>query len=449
MVKIAFIEALPKIPSYNNTFSPAFCYLKSYLDKYLPGVAEVYVIDSVEALYEEEFDLLGISSYTETFVNAIEIAATAKQIQEDLPICLGGSHISNVPASLPPQVDFAVMNEGEETFREIVETLNEVGKDKLKSKLSKIRGIVRWDTKGNIVATKTREQIEPLEEIPMPDRSLFFQQNPKLMWLFTSRGCNFKCSFCGTNHKIRMYSPNYVIKEIEYIVENYPSTKLIEILDDLFVYDRNRVKLISNQIVERGINRQVGFSCNVRTNLINNRLCEYLRKMNVKIVYMGIESNSERILRLFKGVAFPEQNQKAIDKLIEHGIQVVVSAIIGAWGETIEDIQETLNFILENAREKKILNAIINILTPLPGTYYWKYAKGIGIVSDEMNWDQLSGMVGYGLNIPVQEWRQNREGFCIYLNGSKIPENQIYDLLEDFERQSRGLFIDPLKILGV
>ena len=75
----------------------------------------------------EEFrpGLVGISSTTVAFHRALEVAAEIKRRWPDLPIVLGGPHVSsNVRHAMSfPAFDFAVLGEGEATLEELARTI--------------------------------------------------------------------------------------------------------------------------------------------------------------------------------------------------------------------------------------------------------------------------------------------------------------------------------------
>ncbi len=90
-LKIGFIQAKNKIDV--NWFKPlAFGYLKTYLEKYLEVSVEMYFLENLEGL--EEFDIIGISSTSQDFAVATEIARSIKQSKEKIITILGEHHIT-------------------------------------------------------------------------------------------------------------------------------------------------------------------------------------------------------------------------------------------------------------------------------------------------------------------------------------------------------------------
>ncbi|MHA1279611.1 MAG: cobalamin-dependent protein [Candidatus Helarchaeota archaeon] len=90
-LKIGFIQAKNKIDV--NWFKPlAFGYLKTYLQKYLDFSVEMHLLENLKDI--EKFDVIGISSTSQDFAVATEIARSIKQSKEKIITILGGHHIT-------------------------------------------------------------------------------------------------------------------------------------------------------------------------------------------------------------------------------------------------------------------------------------------------------------------------------------------------------------------
>ena len=121
-----------------------------------------------------------------------------------------------------------------------------------KDDLRKIKGIIYWDD-NKIVSTPERETIQPLDGLPYPSRDLF-NIDPDT-YIFSSRGCPYRCSFCASTrlwNGVRMFSAEYVVGEIQHLVDKY-NVKNITIYDDLFSVNPKRVKRIIELLRERNI----------------------------------------------------------------------------------------------------------------------------------------------------------------------------------------------------
>jgi radical SAM superfamily enzyme YgiQ (UPF0313 family) len=113
--------------------------------------------------------------------------------------------------------------------------------------------------------------------------------------------------------------------------------------------------------------------------------------MNVKIVIFGFETGSENVLKFLKhGTVTVEDNKRAIMLCRKHGIKVQGSVVLGSPGESLEDIQKTLDFV-NFAIKNKTQRLWSFVLTPFPGTEIWEIAKQQRKVKDrDFDWDSLS-----------------------------------------------------------
>lgn len=358
-------------------------YLVSFTHKYSKGI-NVSVYKTPEEVIEAKPDLVGISSVTENMNIAMK---WAKKFREELevPVIIGGNHISALPHTLPDVFDIGVIGEGEETFLELVELIKS---DKSwRDSLEKVNGIC-FHREGKVEITASRPLITPIEKIPFPRRE-------KDVWggfhyCFTSRGCPYHCTFCSPTTIWKRYRPfpaDYVVGEIAGIFKHF-DPYYIHFFDDLFIGDRKRIRKLKRLFRRMGFNMKVPFGGHIRADLMDDSMCEDLRGMNFISGSFGAESGSDKILKFLKcGTTTVEMNQKAMDICYKWGIQLNISFIIGTPGETEEDIQKTIDFIEKN--RKKLIGIEIFIVLPYPGTPLWTLSKRKGLVSDNMDWEKF------------------------------------------------------------
>ena len=156
-----------------------------------------------------------------------------REINRDIPLIVGGAGFSLFAQRIlidNPQIDFGVYLEGEETFPELLENLNDP---------SKVKGIYCRDN-GNIVFTGTRDLVS-LEDAPLPKWDLFdvdrYRAYPFPFGIETKRGCAFHCVYCSYfvlhGKKIRCKRPERVVEEISELRRRH-SVKHICFLDSVF-----------------------------------------------------------------------------------------------------------------------------------------------------------------------------------------------------------------------
>lgn len=391
--KFMLINSIDLSKEIENTLPPlGFGYLIASLrQNFGRDHIEFNVVDRdiEKEINQYEPDIIGITSVSQNYNRAIRYAGIAKKY--GLPVIMGGVHISALPTTLTKDMDVGVIGEGEQTIVELFGLFEKKGcfhGDDLKN----IDGVV-FRTNGELRVSNRREPIQPLDKIPMPDRDPFAIK--KSTYMFTSRGCPYKCSFCASTRlwgHVRFFSAEYVVSEIEYLVKKY-KVEEIRFLDDLFVAKRTRLKQIVDLLEEKGIIGKVTFTCNARSNLVNDELAGQLRRMKVKSVGMGLESGVPRTLEYLKGGNVTVTDHKnALKILRKHGIKPSVSFIIGSPKETREEILQTFGFI----KEHRLTNFDVYVLTPFPGTPVWDYAKARNLVSEDIDWDILN--VNFGEN---------------------------------------------------
>ncbi|MBA7499049.1 hypothetical protein ES704_01788 [subsurface metagenome] len=180
----------------------------------------------------------------------------------------------------------------------------------------------------------------------------------------------------------------HVCEEVRELVDKY-HVDSIQVWDDLFTYNKKRLRKIAEVLKEEGVTEKVQFSCQSRANLVDDELCEILQDINVKAVGFGFESGSDKTLGyLKKGTVTVEQNRRAIQMCKKHGFKVFGSLMFGSPGETLDDMKQTLDlidFMKEN--DANLIWAFVT--TPFPGTEIWEIAKQKGVVSDDMDWNEL------------------------------------------------------------
>ena len=366
-------------------------YVAAYLKKRC-WFAEVTYCHTTEEILSSRPDVVGISSASENFNEAIDTATRVKEAM-NVPIFIGGVHISLLPLTLPKCFDVGILCEGEHTIVDLI-NLYKLTAQLSPTELSKIPGICYHD--GNEVAvTGERELIGELDEIPYPDREVLgfkWEMSPsREIHMVTSRGCPYKCIFCASSKlwkRFRYFSPEYVAEEIDFIRQTY-DPECIYFFDDLFVANPARFRQICKLIKQRRLHEGIRFRTYARVNLVDTALADLFREMNFFYIDFGFESNVQSTLDyLNKQHASPEKNQRAIDLLHKRGISIGANVIIACPEETVEDIMETYRFLEHN--KDKIDRASFAPLIPLPGTPVWEYAREQGIVSEwEIKWSRL------------------------------------------------------------
>ena len=365
-------------------------YLIAVLKRQAPRHEYLYVRTLDDALAAEP-DLLALSSATENFHHA---EAWARQFKEATgrPVIIGGMHITSLPHTLPEAMDVAVVGEGEPVIADLVE-LFAAGRA-APSELSRLGGVAFHDGDA-VVVRPPRLLVEDLDTLPWPDRAAlgagWAWPSHRVVHMISSRGCPYDCAFCSSGRawtRYRAFSAPYLIDEIERLRALYDPEEIF-FFDDLFIASRSRFQEFCRLLRERDLHEGVRFRAYARANLIDPALVDLFEENHFQFIDFGFESNCERTLRyLNKQGVTPESNQRALDLMRGRNISVGANMIVGSPDETLEEMEESYQFIARN--RDQIDRMSVGPLMTMPGTRVWHEAAERGLVNDRMDdWTRM------------------------------------------------------------
>ena len=384
-VRVLFVNATDSKSEVENRYRPLWpAYLAAYAERELKdrSITFRYMTGALaDELVRFGPDIVAISTVTQNYVEAVRYARLARD--HGSSVVIGGVHISKVPTCLTPEMDVGVIGEGEATFAELLRLHLEHGEWRA-DHLAFVEGIV-FRSGGELVSTPLRPLLAA-DEIPHPKRSLVGYRRHDYM--FTSRGCPFRCVFCASSRywggDVRWSSVEHVMEEMQELVDH--GVRMISFYDDLFVANKNRLQQLAERTAASGLSRRVQCTCSARANTVTPEVVDALKRMNVVSVGMGLESGNDRVLKSLKGAVSTRDNSRAINLLKDSGIQANASFVIGAPDETEDEVLQTYRFI----RESRLDFVDVYVLTPLPGTPMWEEAARRHLVSEDMDWRRLN-----------------------------------------------------------
>lgn len=325
-------------------------------------------------------DLVGVSSHTETFPNALQLAHLVKEWDSSTPVMIGGPHATLRPLETlaEPDIDFVVVGEGERSAVELVAALEAGGE---------VRGIKGLGHKagGETVLNETREPLD-VAAIGLPARhllSLEFYEDAHNV-LVARGGCPYRCPFCSASQlwggRRRPRPVEQIMLEVDHMIEAH-GARHIFFVDDILTVDRRWFDglLKALEVHDAGIT----WGCATRVDCVDEALLGRMAAAGCTGIQYGVESGSQQILDSVKHI----EKQSALDAVrwaTAAGINVACSFMVPFPDDTEETLAETFAFmrVLSEAGGK----VLISYTTPYPGTMFAERAAELGLTILTDDW---------------------------------------------------------------
>lgn len=305
-----------------------------------PARHEVQAIDDrIEAInYDELRDLVGISVQTYTARRAYQIADEFRRRQ--VPVVLGGYHPTLLPGEASQHADSVVIGEAEGVWPGLLEDVE----------------------CGRMQPVYNAPKNLPLSGIQV-DRSVFKNNHylPATL-LETARGCLHDCAFCavsvfsGRQHRCRPVEE--VVAEIEGLGEEF-----VFFVDDDITGNHQAANALLKALIPLRI-RWIGQASLTMTR--DAELMQLMQKSGCQGVLVGMETLDPANLRQINKnwntakIGYLEALKIARD----HGIAIVASFILGLDEDTLESLDATAEFTVQ----QRFFAVLFNLLMPYPGT---------------------------------------------------------------------------------
>lgn len=331
-----------------------------------------YEPERYHALANSKFDgtlaILMMSS-TQSFRHDVTILREIKEANPAVKTVLYGSHPTFMPEYCLEEevVDFIVMREAEETIRCLLEALLN-DKD-----VEDMEGIGYRDSSGKPVVNPHRSFFN-MNDLPIPDRTIlpkgvdYFNPVVKRLpftTMFTSRGCPARCNYCTApvfyGNKTRVRSADKILEELR-IVRDLGYREVF-FRDETFSAYKGRNMTVYENMLSEGMD--FTWVANGRVDMIDREQMELMKKTGCHMLKFGVETGSQEMLDNYKKGTTIEQAVETFRLAREVGIDTHAHIIFGGPGETLETIEQTINFVTDTL---KASTATFGILTPYAGT---------------------------------------------------------------------------------
>lgn len=301
-------------------------------------------------------DLTVINTSTSSLPEDMEAGKIVKSLT-DSEIAVYGEHVAFDYKHILDEhsfVDYVIRGEAETPVLKILE--GEIKND----------GICTRDFTGNFWR-------EPdLDALPFPAYDLmpeyrFPLSNERWIFIRSGRGCPYECIFCIVpkfyGNALRLHSPEYMLKQIKWIVKKL-KIKLGMFWDDTYTVNKERVIKICNQMIEENLNNEFKWMCTTRTDRIDEELIRKMKAAGCEMIAFGIESGNQTVLDTAKKHLKKEQIVDAIQLTKKYGIKSVGHFILGLPDSNVERDLETIRF----AKQVKVDFAQFYSATPFSGS---------------------------------------------------------------------------------
>lgn len=308
------------------------------------------VLDSTDI---NDFNLVGFSiSAFRQFIFAILLSKKIKE-RTNIPIVFGGFFVTLYGHLYPEAfkfVDYMVIGDGQVPLLKLINHL------KQGTSISAVPNLI-YSHNGKLMANPT--EYFPIEDMLAPDfdglsisayKSTRFEKNVTLPYQIT-RGCISRCSFCVDRNKyekIEFKSYNKVISELREMKQRYSCNKFI--LCDLTI--NNSIEYLDG-LLGSFIKSRLNIIWEAYAKIdsrIDKLLLKKIKEAGCFALHFGIESGSDRMLKMMNKGFTSEEASKIIRDAHEFKINIHLGFMAGYPHETQQDINRTIEFIRKNRK---------------------------------------------------------------------------------------------------
>lgn len=188
-----------------------------------------------------------------------------------------------------------------------------------------------------------------------------------------SRGCPFDCHFCSNQYKgpIRVRSPEWIMKEIEYLKREYQVQSIL-LKDDQGIHTNRKG---ARSMLEAIGKANILWRGQSRANGVHPDTVRLAKETGCVEIAVAIESVSQRALDIMNKKVDLVKAKEYLKVLRQEGLDIKLLLILGLPGEPRNIAQQTIAFI----EEVQPSNVSLSILCPIPGSEIWNNPQRFGM----------------------------------------------------------------------
>ncbi len=325
---------------------------------------DVKIFDGAHESLEEilqgvkRFDpnVIGMNVDITNYENAINIADSTSA-----RVILGGNYaafLANQILANQPRIESICFNDGEEALAGFIE-----------GDLS-APNLIHRGGRNISKAPSISNNLTPAYELV--DMGRYFNRQKeifgpgfKMMQFYGQKGCvnTPHCTFCGRYEDgMRLRNPEIYSEEVKRYVKKFGLTEVWD-RSDSFLQSKAWFKAVHSQL--KGLS--VSWKTYARADQLTLENIAMMKEMGFRMVYIGYEAGDDSLLRGMNKRETAQQYLDATKRVLEAGIDIDGSFIIGLPGENKRTLENQLNFVerLSGIGLRKIK---VNRVLVLPGT---------------------------------------------------------------------------------
>lgn len=405
--------------------------------------------------------IFGITATTAQMPAAEKISQAIKSINSESRIIIGGPHITLTNAAKKRETSMGTLGRATRSLESIANIFDVlVAGD---GELAIFDAIAENPPKiidADDPKTKLFLKNVDLDSLPFPARHLvdvssynYKIEGERALSIIAQLGCPFECGFCGGRlspslRRVRMRSIKSIVDEMTFLYKTY-GVKAFMMYDDELNVNPQMVALME-AIYEAQNRLNVSWKLRgfVKAELFNERQARAMYRAGFRWILVGFESGSPRILENINKKSTRDDNTRCLKIARDNGLKVKALMSIGHPGESLETVEETKQWLLENRPD----DFDITIITTYARTPYFDFAvrsennQDVWVYTCKKNGDKLysvevdyNKVAGYYKGDPDDGYVSYV--FTDYLTSEQIVESR--DALERGVRHSLGIPFNP------
>lgn len=306
----------------------------------------------VTDLYRKKPDIIGFSCYIWNIEETIKVIKMLKKINPDLVIILGGPEVTyDVHEWLEriPEVDYIVVGEGEETFKDLLTAIRDnESKDDISG--------VAFRKEDRLKINPQRNKLN-LKDLPSPFR---FEEDlehlsKRVTYIETSRGCPFNCQFCLSSIEVgvRYFDREKVKDDIRFLMDH--GAKTIKFVDRTFNISRSYAMEMFQFLIDEHRPGTV-FQFEITADIMRPEVIDFLNKNAPAGLFrfeIGVQSTNDLTNELVKRKQNFAKLQRTVMMVKEGGkIDQHLDLIAGLPEEDYQSFRKTFNDVFEMRPEE-------------------------------------------------------------------------------------------------